>query len=389
MPSRTVEQLAKSLDKVITVYRRGGFIVRHVLMDMEFEPLVDQVDAVIVNTTAAREHVGDIERQIRVIKDRAHAVTSELPYKNCMPDAFIIRLVYFCVFWLNAFVNDNGVSDVYLPRKLVTGLKVDYAKHCRARWGAYVEASDDLEITNTQRDRTSPCIMLGPTGNSQGSVWCFNLETKAVVKRRTITLLPMPDRVVRRVVALGKRARQTRSTRDRLNFLNRHKAQFAWDTTDFGEDQDLVELPPPHETDNMIAEIPGVLLESDYDTDEVIETPPPPDTAQLAAAALQNANLASNASNQIAGVDITPTGDDNAVVSDDEAVVSDDEADGEDPEDPDDGPTDDEEDGVVYIGENIAPPSPHSVLNVASEEDEFNDEAPSVDDTDYAVAHCR
>jgi hypothetical protein len=30
-------------------------------MDMEFEPLVDVMDEVVVNTTAAREHVGDIE----------------------------------------------------------------------------------------------------------------------------------------------------------------------------------------------------------------------------------------------------------------------------------------------------------------------------------------
>lgn len=77
---------------------------------------------------------------------------------------------------------------------------MNYPLHCRARFGAYVEASQDSDITNTMNDRTAPCIVLGPTGNVQGSVSCYNLETKQVVTRRTITPLPMPDRVIRRVL---------------------------------------------------------------------------------------------------------------------------------------------------------------------------------------------
>ena len=72
---------------------------------------------------------------------------------------------------------------------MVTGLKMDYTKHCKARWGSYVEFSDDNGITNMMRDRTSSCVVLGPTGNLQGSVKCYNLETNKIIKRRTITLL--------------------------------------------------------------------------------------------------------------------------------------------------------------------------------------------------------
>jgi hypothetical protein len=42
-------------------------------MDMEFEPLVDTMEEVVINTTAAREHLGDIERKIREIKKGADA----------------------------------------------------------------------------------------------------------------------------------------------------------------------------------------------------------------------------------------------------------------------------------------------------------------------------
>ena len=39
LPSRTAKQLSKSLTKIVKVYARGGFIVRLVMMDMEFEKL--------------------------------------------------------------------------------------------------------------------------------------------------------------------------------------------------------------------------------------------------------------------------------------------------------------------------------------------------------------
>ena len=61
LPQRTAKQLANALRKVIFLYARGGFFVRHAMMDMEFEKVKDLVPLVKVNTAAAREHVGLIE----------------------------------------------------------------------------------------------------------------------------------------------------------------------------------------------------------------------------------------------------------------------------------------------------------------------------------------
>jgi hypothetical protein len=69
LPSRTADKLCSSLRKIMCMYCRGSYMVCTSLMDMEFEPLVDMMDNMVVNTTAAREHVGDIERSIRSIKD--------------------------------------------------------------------------------------------------------------------------------------------------------------------------------------------------------------------------------------------------------------------------------------------------------------------------------
>ena len=48
-------------------------------------------------------------------------------------------------------------------------MKASYEAHCKAPSGAYVEASVDRDITNTNEARTHPSIVFGPTGNVQGS----------------------------------------------------------------------------------------------------------------------------------------------------------------------------------------------------------------------------
>jgi hypothetical protein len=53
LPSRTAKCLALTLERVIKVYTRGGFVVQTMMMDMEFEKLVDLLPNVAINTTAA------------------------------------------------------------------------------------------------------------------------------------------------------------------------------------------------------------------------------------------------------------------------------------------------------------------------------------------------
>ena len=46
-----------------------GYNVRIILMDMKFVKFMDEVPLVDINPTLARERVGEIERQIRVVKE--------------------------------------------------------------------------------------------------------------------------------------------------------------------------------------------------------------------------------------------------------------------------------------------------------------------------------
>jgi hypothetical protein len=66
------------------------------MMDMEFEKLENMLPGITLNTTAAREHVREIERKIRVIKERARGTISVLPYK-ILQKLMIIELMHLCV----------------------------------------------------------------------------------------------------------------------------------------------------------------------------------------------------------------------------------------------------------------------------------------------------
>ena len=93
MPTRKASQLAKSIKKIVKLYDRGGFTVNLCLMDMEFEKIKDLVGFLEVNTTAARELVGDVERQIHLIKERTRCVTTGLPF-DPIPKMVLIHVIH-------------------------------------------------------------------------------------------------------------------------------------------------------------------------------------------------------------------------------------------------------------------------------------------------------
>ena len=58
IPSQTVAQISNSLNKVIKLYGRGGFVIRMILMDTDFEKVAELLGNVEFGISAAREHVG-------------------------------------------------------------------------------------------------------------------------------------------------------------------------------------------------------------------------------------------------------------------------------------------------------------------------------------------
>jgi len=119
LPSRTAKCLVQTLERVFRIYSTTGFIVQTRMMDMEFEKLRPLMPHVALNTTAAQEHVREIEQKIRVIKERARGMFNTLPYKK-IPRVMVIELLHFCVMWMDSFPVKLGISEKWSPRELVS-----------------------------------------------------------------------------------------------------------------------------------------------------------------------------------------------------------------------------------------------------------------------------
>jgi hypothetical protein len=284
MPSCTAKQLAAGITWMMDLYARGGFQVGTVLMDNEFKKLQNLVPILAINTTAAREHVPEVERKIRLIKERGRGILNTLPFKK-MPRLMLIELIYHVVLWLNAFLEKSGVSETLSPRKIVYRHKLDFAKHCKSPFGTYCEVHDDPMRTNTMATCSTPAIVLGPTGNLQGTYKFLSLATGKKVKQCAFTLYPMPDSIIKKVEAYGK----STALLGIFDFADRNGTLFEWneEVDEFPEGivkvEDVILYP------SLAVEHPGVVLGGDQPLPSIEEELVPQGRAEDAAA--RNANL--------------------------------------------------------------------------------------------------
>ena len=177
------------------------------------------------------------------MKERCRCVYADMPV-TYLHKQIVIHMVYFAQTMMNAFPAAKGILERFSLRGIALGRSLDAERDLKARFGDYVEASVDADVTNDIKGRTHPCIALGPTRNWQGSVKCFDLGTGKVVVRRTIKVLPMPDRVVKSLNAWGKSPKNL-AYENKLEFLNRHKQKYDWDNKELDIDEGKVEPDEP------------------------------------------------------------------------------------------------------------------------------------------------
>jgi hypothetical protein len=257
---RTATSLSKHLTRVLQVYERAGLRVRTILMDGEFEKVRDLIPRIECNTMAAKEHISKVEQMIQTIKERTRGLLATLPFQH-LPRRMKIEFIYFMVLWLNAFPVKNGISSVFSLRELLVRWHMDYSKHCRVLPGTYCEVHDELSPSNMMTPWTHEAIAMGPTGNLQGLVKFFCLNTGRILKQRSFTALPMPDSVIKRVDAIGLRKKQGRA----FWFLNRKQEPYKWTDAvpeDDPEFQGLLENEDEAAYPDISAEPPGVELKS-------------------------------------------------------------------------------------------------------------------------------
>ncbi len=83
-PSCTAKLLADRIKHIIDLYSCGGYQVGTILMDNKFKKLISLVPMIQINTTARKEHISEIKRQICLIKERGRGILNTLSFfKKC------------------------------------------------------------------------------------------------------------------------------------------------------------------------------------------------------------------------------------------------------------------------------------------------------------------
>ena len=199
--------LLAGINAVLNTYAARGFDVVAIHADIQFECLKNELLPIRLNLTAQDDHVGEVERSIRTIKERVRADVHSMPFQR-LPRLMIIELVRRSVLVLNQFPALDGVSTTLSPLTLMTGVPLPDYNSLKLEFGSYVQVFELNDPTNTTKARTTGAITLNPTGNAQGSYHFMSLITGCRLSRMQWTVLPMPDTVISAVERMAEAENQ-------------------------------------------------------------------------------------------------------------------------------------------------------------------------------------
>ena len=167
LANRKVDQVFKAFKEIYQYYLQRGFRIVTVAADGEFEAVKPMIESLpggpTVNLTSRNEHVPEIERRIRVVKDRCRATRHGLPFRR-IPKILTIFIVFHAVKLLNFFPPKQGVSTTISPKTLMSGETLDYKKHLALQVGAYVQAHNGRPCLVAQHRSLTPRIRRSISG---------------------------------------------------------------------------------------------------------------------------------------------------------------------------------------------------------------------------------
>ena len=226
--ARSKKLLCDAFDQTFRIYNSAGFQIARLHVDPEFkaiqDEMMDDANGIEMVYVAAQQHVPEVERIIRVIKERYRAMYHCLPYK-AIPSIMIKAAAKRAVKWLNMFPPKGGVSKYYSPRAIVTGRPLDYNTSCKYSFGSYVQALQENVPTNSPAPRTLDCIFLDSSDSPAGGYELLHLASNRIITRRKVTEVPVTSAVIKRVEQLAEKE----GIPSKLSFLFRQNGKFQGD----------------------------------------------------------------------------------------------------------------------------------------------------------------
>ncbi len=211
LDSRSKDELYRALDDIFRFYNKAGFTITDIHADPEFNPLLNKVCDELnirLNPTAKGEHVPEAERNNRTIEERIRAAYHRLPFK-AIPKLMLRTLMLVATSQLNWFPAKGGISPYFSPHTIMTQRHIDYNKHCTIPFGAYVQAYNQNDPTNTNAPRTLDAIYLRPMMNKQGGHELMHLQTGKLIKRHSVKVVPMTELVIKAVEQMAAEQKMT------------------------------------------------------------------------------------------------------------------------------------------------------------------------------------
>jgi hypothetical protein len=246
------ETILAHFKAMIGAYSIRGFRVTIMLADGQFESMRGAIADMHVHlhVVARDEHVPDIERFIRTIKERVRCDWAVMPFQH-VPPSMVRELVSRAIFWRNMFPLKTGISTTQSPAEIVLNRRLNYNTHCKVMPFQYVQTHEEHD--NDMTPRTVGAIATRPTGD--GSYNFVSLQTGRVLNRRDWTELPLPADAVARMHTLARRAKAATT----LTFTNRDNVDLDTLYADLERDEDDLPL------DALTA---GVSADNDEDDDD-------------------------------------------------------------------------------------------------------------------------
>jgi hypothetical protein len=137
LSNRKALTIFDALKSMCSYYLQQGFEIVFIKGDREFAPLEAWMAMVYgaskLNLASAIEHIPEIERKIRVIKERVRAIIYSILF-NSLPAWMLVHAVLFATKQLNLFPVKGGLSSKLSPKQIMSGEVVHY-KFCAMGFG--------------------------------------------------------------------------------------------------------------------------------------------------------------------------------------------------------------------------------------------------------------
>ena len=201
-PKPNKDDIITGLTNIINTYHARGINITQINGDNEFACVGTALLPSRMNVMAADEHVGDVERSIRHIKDGTRTQINGLPYTHYLK-SMIVGCVMYVLKHVNHLPSRGGLSQDLSPATLITGDPTpSYQELTKLKFGDYVHTAYG-KTTNDQTTRTVGAIALYPSGNTSGGWFFMSVLSGKVLHRYSWTKMTITQDVLQRLTDMA------------------------------------------------------------------------------------------------------------------------------------------------------------------------------------------